>query len=48
LIIIAVIFVVGVVVTAEVGPMVRERFTSGRATPGSPESSAQAALTPPL
>lgn len=37
---IAVISLVGVVVTAVIGPMMVERFTSGRTTPESPESSA--------
>jgi hypothetical protein len=37
---IAVISLVGVVVMAVVGPMMVERFESGRTTPESPESSA--------
>ncbi|MGH3865592.1 MAG: hypothetical protein ACRDQ4_05530 [Pseudonocardiaceae bacterium] len=41
---IAVISLGGVVVTALVGPLVVERFTSGRATPESPESAAIAQL----
>jgi TolA-binding protein len=41
---IAVISLGGVVVTALVGPLVVERFKSGRTTPISPESSAIAQL----